>query len=252
MILGDVCTRSCRFCATQTGKPLPPDPGEPESIADSIRIMGLKHALITSVTRDDLEDGGASHWAGVIRAVRRSNPDITIEILIPDLDGRPELIDIILEAAPDIVGHNIETVARLTPHIRSRARYGVSLETLRHIASRGFVAKSGIMLGLGENEDELFAAMDDLADAGCKILTLGQYLQPTRGHVPVQEYVTPGKFEFYGDIARMRGFTYVASGPLVRSSYMAEQALGELKKGPSGPAFTKCIILAQACRRRPE
>lgn len=230
MILGDVCTRSCKFCATQTGKPLPPEPGEPDRIADSIRIMGLKHAVITSVTRDDLEDGGAIHWAEVISAVRREAPGTTIEVLIPDMDARPELIDIILAAGPDIVGHNIETVERLTPHVRSRARYATSLETLRYIASRGFTAKSGIMLGLGESESEIFAAFDDLADVGCRILTLGQYLQPTRRHLPVQEYVTPGTFEFYGDVARMRGFVYVASGPMVRSSYMAEEALAEIKK----------------------
>lgn len=227
MILGDVCTRSCSFCATNTGKPLPPDRGEPQKVADSIKKMGLKHAVITSVTRDDLEDGGALHWTAVIKAIRETNPDTTIEVLIPDLDGREELIDIVLEAGPDIVGHNIETVERLTPLVRSRAQYRTSLKTLRYIASRGAVAKSGLMLGLGEADSEILAAIDDLADAGCTILTMGQYLQPTRGHLPVEEYLTPGKFSMYGDLARMRGFSYVASAPLVRSSYMAEEALKE-------------------------
>ncbi len=225
MILGDICTRSCRFCATKTGKPLPPDPGEPSEVADSINIMGLKHAVITSVDRDDLSDGGAAHWAAVITAIRAKNPGTTIEVLIPDFDARGELLDIVLAAGPDIVGHNIETVERLTPLVRSRARYHTSLDTLRYIASRGFVAKSGIMLGLGESESEILATFDDLADTGCSILTVGQYLQPTAKHLPVEEYVEPGKFAWYGDMARFRGFSYVASAPLVRSSYMAEEAL---------------------------
>lgn len=230
MILGDTCTRSCKFCATKTGKPLPPDPDEPSQVADSIRIMGLRHAVITSVTRDDLADGGAVHWAEVIRAVRRVNPETTIEVLIPDMDARRDLIDTILEARPDIVGHNIETVERLTSLARSRAEYGTSLRTLRYIAGRGFTAKSGMMLGLGEHEEEVMAAMDDLADAGCSILTLGQYLQPTKNHLPVAEYIEPGRFKWFGDLARLRGFAFVASGPLVRSSYLAEQALEALKK----------------------
>ena len=229
MILGDICTRSCKFCATKTGKPLPPDPGEPEQVADSIHIMGLKHAVITSVDRDDLSDGGASHWAATIRTIRAKNPDTTIEVLIPDFDARPELIDIVLEAKPDIVGHNIETVERITPTARSRAKYRTSLEALEYIASTGAVAKSGIMLGLGETETEILATFDDLADAGCSILTVGQYLQPTIAHLPVEEYITPGKFAMYGDLARMRGFKYVASAPLVRSSYMAEEALKDLR-----------------------
>lgn len=228
MILGDICTRSCRFCATKTGKPLPPDPGEPSEVADSIRIMGLKHAVITSVDRDDLPDGGASHWAAVITAIRAKNPDTTIEVLIPDFDAREDLLDIVMAAGPDIVGHNIETVERLTPLVRSRAQYATSIRTLRHIASRGFVAKSGLMLGLGESESEILATMDDLADAGCSILTVGQYLQPTAKHLPVEDYIEPGKFAWYGDMARFRGFSYVASAPLVRSSYMAEEALKKL------------------------
>lgn len=230
MILGDICTRSCKFCATKTGKPLPTDPDEPQQVADSINLMGLKHAVITSVDRDDLPDGGASHWADTVRAIRKTNPETTIEVLIPDFDFRTELLDIVIDAAPDIIGHNIETVERLTPIARSRAKYHTSLEVLRYIASRGAVAKSGIMLGLGETETEILATLDDLADTGCSIVTLGQYLRPTLSHLPVAEYVTPQQFAIYGDLARMRGFKYVASAPLVRSSYLAEEALAGLNK----------------------
>jgi lipoic acid synthetase len=225
MVLGDVCTRACKFCATATGKPLPIDAGEPEKVARSIALMELKHAVITSVTRDDLADGGAEHWAAVVRAVRAANPHTTIEVLIPDLDGRAGLLDVVLAARPDITGHNIETVERLTPVIRSRADYRKSLGVLRHIASRGGVAKSGIMAGLGETSGEVLQAMDDLREAGVEIITLGQYLRPTRQHVPVAEYITPEKFDFYRQEALARGFSYVASGPLVRSSYMAELSL---------------------------
>lgn len=225
MILGDICTRSCKFCATKTGKPLPIDSGEPQQVANSIRLMGLKHAVITSVDRDDLPDGGATHWASTIEAIRNSNPDTTIEVLIPDFDCRSELLDIVIAANPDIIGHNIETVERLTPMARSRAKYRTSLDVLRYISSRGAVAKSGIMLGLGETETEILATLDDLADAGCSIVTMGQYLRPTLSHLPVVEYVTPQQFAMYGDLARMRGFKYVASAPMVRSSYMAEEAL---------------------------
>jgi lipoic acid synthetase len=227
MVLGDVCTRACKFCATTTGKPLPPDDSEPLRVARSVALMGLKHAVITSVTRDDLDDGGARHWAAVIEAVRAQNPDTTIEVLIPDFDGNTELVDTVLKARPDITGHNIETISRLTPLVRSRARYGVSLEVLRHIASHN-VAKSGIMLGLGESADEVLGALDDLRDAGVSIVTLGQYLRPTMKHLPVAEYVRPEVFEFFKTEALARGFSYVASGPLVRSSYLAEKALGAI------------------------
>jgi lipoic acid synthetase len=190
--------------------------------------MELRHAVLTSVTRDDLPDGGAAHWAATIEAVRAANPQTTIEILIPDFDG--ERLDIVLAARPDIVGHNIETVERLTPSVRSRAKYRTSLETLRAIADRGFRAKSGLMLGMSESEDEVLRALDDLHEAGVGIVTLGQYLQPSAAHLPVTEYVTPERFEWYKEQALARGFDYVASGPLVRSSYMAEQALqGSLK-----------------------
>lgn len=231
MILGDICTRHCKFCATQGGKPLPIDSREPERVADSIRLMGLRHAVITSVTRDDLPDGGASHWAAVIRAVRAMNPETTVEVLIPDLDAKEKLLDIVLEARPDIAGHNIETVRRITPAVRSRATYATSMKTLTYMASCGALTKSGLMLGLGETEKEILETLDDLAAAGCRIVTLGQYLRPTLAHVPVAEYVTPEKFEYYREQALARGFGYVASAPLVRSSYLAEEALrcGKLK-----------------------
>lgn len=225
MILGDICTRSCKFCATATGRPLPPESDEPAKLARSVSLMGLKHCVITSVDRDDLPDGGAAHWAASVRAVREANPDTTIEVLIPDFDGREELIDTVIDSAPDIIGHNIETVARLTPLVRSRARYDVSLKTLGYIASRGCTAKSGLMLGLGETEDEVLAAIDDLVAAGVRIATFGQYLRPTLRHLPVSEYVTPEKFAWYKEEALKRGMRYVESGPMVRSSYMAEKAM---------------------------
>ncbi len=228
MILGDVCTRGCRFCATKTGVPLPADHGEPQRVADSIRLMGLRHAVITSVTRDDLPDGGAAHWAAVVEAVREVNPHTTIELLIPDLDAVAEHLDIVIASRPDIIGHNIETVERLTSEVRSRARYRTSLETIRYIASRGMVAKSGIMVGMGETEEEVLQTLDDLRGAGCRIVTLGQYLRPTLRHWPVAEYVAPEKFEKYKQEALARGFGYVASAPLVRSSYMAEHALKDI------------------------
>lgn len=225
MVLGDICTRACRFCATTTGRPLPPDSSEPARVADSIKLMGLKHAVITSVTRDDLPDGGAAHWAEVVHAVRRVNPQTTIELLIPDLDSRPELLDTVLASRPDIVGHNIETVERLTPIIRTRARYRTSLRTLAYIAGSGVVAKSGMMLGLGESHDEIVATLKDLYASGCRILTLGQYLRPTRDHIDVSRYVSPDEFEALRLLGLRIGFRYVASAPLVRSSYLAEEAL---------------------------
>lgn len=228
MILGDVCTRGCAFCATATGKPLPVDEGEPRKVARSIFLMGLRHAVITSVTRDDLPDQGAAHWAKVVEAVAKENPETTIEVLIPDFDARPDLLDTVLAARPHIAGHNIETVERLTPRIRSRARYRTSLAALQHIARSGTAAKSGLMVGLGETADEVLAAMDDLRASGVTLMTIGQYLRPTRTHVPVAEYVAPQQFEYYRREALARGFAYVASGPLVRSSYMAEEALAHI------------------------
>lgn len=230
MILGEICTRSCKFCATITGKPLEPDQSEPSALARSVSLMKLKHCVITSVDRDDLPDGGASHWAKVIKECRKVNPDTTIEVLIPDFDGKPELIDLVLEAGPDIVAHNIETVSRLTPQVRSRAKYPVSMQTIKHISQRGFRSKSGLMLGLGESEEEILETLLDLRHNGCEIVTIGQYLRPTLKHLEVAEYVTPEKFAQYKDIALKVGFTHAESGPLVRSSYMADKAVAGTSK----------------------
>ncbi|OFY40526.1 MAG: lipoyl synthase [Bacteroidetes bacterium GWF2_40_14] len=226
MILGNICTRSCRFCATITGKPLIPNIDEPAELAESVSLMKLKHCVITSVTRDDLPDGGASHWASVIKECLIVNPDTTIEVLIPDFDAREELIDIVLDARPHIVAHNIETVKRLTPSVRSRAKYEVSLQTINYIARKGFIAKSGIMLGLGESEEEVMEALTDLQKNGCSVVTIGQYLRPSLNHLPVVEYINPVQFDKYKEFALKIGFTYAESGPLVRSSYRAEKAMG--------------------------
>lgn len=225
MILGDICTRGCRFCATATGRPAPPEPEEPQRVAESVRLMKLRYVVLTSVTRDDLPDGGARHWAATVEAIRQENPDAAIELLIPDLDARPELIDTVIASKPDIIGHNIETVERLTPLVRSRARYRTSLETLRYLSGRGVVTKSGLMVGLGESDDEVLQTLRDLRDAGVRIVTLGQYLRPTLEHYPVAAYITPEKFAWYKEQALGMGFSYCASAPLVRSSYMAEEAL---------------------------
>lgn len=229
MILGDICTRGCRFCATKTGRPLAPDTGEPEQVAESVRLMGLRYAVITSVTRDDLPDGGAAHWAATVCAIRSQNPDAAIELLIPDLDARPDLLDVVLASKPHIVGHNIETVERLTPVVRSKARYRTSLKTLRYLAAQGAVTKSGLMVGLGEKDDEVLQTLRDLRDAGVKIVTLGQYLRPTLEHYPVAAYVRPEKFEWYRLQALELGFSYCASAPMVRSSYLADEALKSVK-----------------------
>lgn len=225
MILGDICTRGCRFCATQTGRPLAPDPQEPKQVAESVRLMQLRYVVLTSVTRDDLEDGGARHWAATVEAIRQENPDAAIELLIPDLDAKHELIDIVLASKADIVGHNIETVERLTPEVRSRAKYRTSLETLRYMSSSGAVTKSGIMVGLGETDEEVLQTLSDLREAGVRIVTLGQYLRPSLEHYPVAAYITPEKFDWYRQKALEMGFDYCASAPLVRSSYLAEEAL---------------------------
>lgn len=223
MIAGDICTRSCKFCNTKTGKPLPLDPDEPENIAKSIQLMKLKHAVITSVDRDDLDDLGANHWAETIRQVKKINPDTTLEVLIPDFQQREELIDIVAAEKPDIISHNMETVRRLTPEVRSAAKYDTSLNVIRMIAERGIVAKSGIMVGLGETVAEVEELMDDLLRNKCSILTVGQYLQPTHRHYQVREYVTPEQFERYRQTGLAKGFRDVESGPLVRSSYHAEK-----------------------------
>lgn len=230
MIGGNICTRSCKFCNTQTGRPLPLDPQEPTHVAESVRLMKLSHAVVTSVDRDDLPDLGAAHWAQTIREIRRLNPETTIEVLIPDFQGRKELVEQVIEARPDIISHNMETVRRISPLVRSAARYDTSLEVIRQIAASGITAKSGIMVGLGETPAEVEELMDDLRAAGCQIMTIGQYLQPSHRHYPVAEYVTPDQFKRYEETGLAKGFTQVESGPLVRSSYHAEKSLRYLKK----------------------
>ena len=222
MILGDICTRNCKFCGVTTGKPLAPDTEEPKRIAKSVRVMQLKHAVITSVDRDDLPDLGTSFWAETIREVKQLNPETSIEVLIPDFQGKTELIQKVIEAAPEVISHNMETVERLTPQIRSAAKYRTSLEVIRFIAASGVVAKSGIMLGLGETKTEVLQVMDDLREVGCKVMTIGQYLAPTLAHIQVKEYITPEQFERYRTIGLEKGFSYVESSPLVRSSYRAD------------------------------
>ena len=225
MIGGAVCTRACKFCNTETGRPLPLDPEEPRHVAESVRALGLKHAVVTSVDRDDLPDKGSAHWVETIRQIRELCPGVTIEVLIPDFDGQAELIAPILQERPEVVAHNMETVRRLTPVVRSRATYDCSLSVLAQIAEAGLPAKTGLMLGLGETQEEILETMDDLRQVDCSILTLGQYLQPTRRHYPVQEYVHPDRFAELRDIALDKGFRHVESGPLVRSSYHAERHL---------------------------
>jgi len=223
MILGNICTRACKFCSVTTGKPMPVDPGEPERLAESIRKMGVRHCVITSVDRDDLEDGGAALWVETIRQIRLLNPGVTIETLIPDFRGSHEYIQQVIDAGPRVISHNLETVRRLTPGIRSLNKYETSLEVIRYIAGAGKIAKSGIMLGLGETEQEVLETMDDLLAAGCKVMTIGQYLQPTLKNHPVRDYITPEKFRYYGETGLKKGFRFVESSPLVRSSYHAER-----------------------------
>lgn len=225
MIGGAICTRSCKFCNTMSGKPLPLDPKEPERVAESVRLMKLDHAVITSVDRDDLPDFGAHHWAETIRHIKEINPHTTLETLIPDFQGHTELIRLITNEHPDIISHNLETVRRLTPVVRSVATYERSLNVIRAITESGSTAKSGIMVGLGETPEEVEQAMDDLLKCGCRILTIGQYLQPSRKHYPVAAYITPEQFEKYKQIGEQKGFSIVESGPLVRSSYHAERHL---------------------------
>ena len=223
MIGGDVCTRACRFCNVKTGHPAPLDPAEPQNIATSVKLLKLRHAVITSVDRDDLDDLGAGHWVKVIEAVKRENPDTTMEVLIPDFQGRPELIQQVIDTRPNVISHNMETVRRLSDSVRSRAKYDISLRVIKQISDSGIVSKSGIMLGLGETREEILQTMDDLRAVGCQVMTIGQYLQPTEKNLEVKEYVTPETFEEYGRIGREKGFRHVESGPLVRSSYHAER-----------------------------
>ncbi len=224
MILGNVCTRSCKFCNVTTGRPLPPDPAEPLKVARAIRTMGIRHAVLTSVDRDDLSDLGAGHWAETIRQVRRLNPGITMETLIPDFQGKPEILDIIVREAPEVVSHNLETVRRLTRRVRIQAKYDRSLFVLEYLKKQGIRrTKSGIMLGLGETDADIIETLEDLRRVDVDIVTIGQYLQPNPNLLPVQEYVPPERFARYEKIARDMGFRHVESGPLVRSSYHAHK-----------------------------
>lgn len=223
MILGNICTRSCGFCAVATGRPLPVDWEEPEKVAESVALMEVKHCVITSVDRDELKDGGSIIWVETVKAVRRKSPETTMETLIPDFKGDKEAVQRIIDVAPEIVSHNIETVRRLTREVRIQARYDRSLEVLRLLHEGGMRTKSGLMLGLGEREEEVIQTMDDLRAVGVQIITIGQYLQPTPKHLPVKAFITPEQFNKYEKIGLEKGFRFVESGPLVRSSYRAEK-----------------------------
>ena len=225
MILGNICTRSCGFCAVKTGRPLPADIEEPMRVANSVKLMSVKHCVITSVDRDDLKDGGSIIWEETVNAVRRISPETTLETLVPDFKGDWDNLQRIIDVAPEIVSHNLETVRRLTKQVRIQAKYDRSLEALRRLKEGGMKTKSGIMLGLGETEEEVIESIKDLRNVGCDILTLGQYLQPTTKHLPVVEFVNPKQFEKYKEIGLELGFRFVESGPLVRSSYHAEKHL---------------------------
>ena len=221
MIMGDICTRACRFCATKSGKPLPLDPAEPAKIAESVFLMKLKHCVITSVDRDDLQDKGAAHWAETVRNIRKQNPNTVIELLIPDYQN--DLLQMVMDSKPDIIGHNLETVERLTPIVRNRATYKNSLETLRQIAVSGIVTKTGIMAGLGETPEEVLQTLADAKNVGVSVVTLGQYLQPSKNNMAVAEYITPKQFDAYKVFALKLGYKHVESAPLVRSSYMSDK-----------------------------
>lgn len=223
MILGEICTRSCKFCNTKTGKPLSVDFDEPKRIADSVKKMNLKHCVLTSVDRDDLEDGGSEIWAATIREIKNTTPDVTIEALIPDFDGDEKLIQKVIDSGAEVISHNIETVRRLTPTTRSKAKYETSLKVVNQISNSNSRSKSGIMLGIGETQQEVIECMRDLRDNGCEVLTIGQYLQPTPNHLPIIEFVTPERFKELEEIGLKMGYKYVESGPLVRSSYHAEK-----------------------------
>jgi lipoic acid synthetase len=225
MILGNVCTRSCGFCAVKTGRPDDVDEFEPGRVAHSVKTMGVKHAVITSVDRDDLKDGGANIWAQTVRAIRKQSPETTLETLIPDFAGKWENLQIVIDEAPEIVSHNIETVRRLTKEVRIQAKYDRSLEVLFRLKKGGMRTKSGLMLGLGETHEEVLESLEDLRSVDVDVVTLGQYLQPTAKHLPIHEFVTPERFAEYREAGLKMGFNYVESGPLVRSSYHAEKHL---------------------------
>jgi lipoic acid synthetase len=231
MILGDTCTRNCRFCAVKKGEPFPLDPNEPEHVAKAAQKLALKHIVVTSVTRDDLPDGGASHFVQVTKNLRKACPTSTIELLIPDLQGNWEALEIIVNEHPDVLNHNVETIPSLYPLVRPQAKYERSIELLRRVKEidSSIITKSGLMVGLGEQDDEVTSVMDDLIGAGCDMLTIGQYLQPSPAHLPIAEYVTPEQFERYKRIALEKGFSFVASGPFVRSSYHAHEGITQLR-----------------------
>jgi lipoic acid synthetase len=223
MILGNRCTRNCRFCQVNTMKPLQPDQDEPRRLAEAVKLLKLKHCVITSVARDDLPDGGARFWADTIKTIKHVNPYITMEALIPDFNRGAEVMDQIINEGPEVISHNLETVRRLTPGIRCVSTYDKSIELLKYVAASGIIAKSGIMAGLGETEEEVLETMDDLLEIGVKVFTIGQYLQPSEKHIEVHEYINPETFEIYREKGLKKGFVYVESGPQVRSSYHAER-----------------------------
>ena len=225
MILGNICTRSCSFCAVATGRPMAVDLDEPNRVANSVKLMGVKHCVITSVDRDDLKDGGSIIWAETVKAIRRESPDTTLETLLPDFRGVWDNLYRLLEERPEVVSHNIETVKKLTKQVRVQAKYDRSMEALNRIYKAGLRTKTGIMLGLGETEEDVFEAMEELVENGVHILTLGQYLQPTKNHHPVVDWIHPDTFAMYKEVGLQKGFKYVESGPLVRSSYHAEKHL---------------------------
>lgn len=222
MIGGNVCTRNCHFCNVATGRPLPLDRKEIMDIVESVKSLGLKHIVITSVDRDDLPDLGAGHWADMIRTLKKECPGVTMEVLIPDFQGREELVQMVIDEHPDVISHNLETVRRLTPEVRCSATYDKSLKVICQIAESGIRSKSGIMLGLGETREEIIQTMKDLREVGCEVMTIGQYLQPTAKHYPVKEYIHPDTFEEYRQEGLRHGFRHVESAPMVRSSYHAE------------------------------
>ncbi len=223
MIGGNICTRSCKFCNVATGRPSPIDKKEIFDIVESVKSLKLKHIVITSVDRDDLSDLGAGHWAEMIHTLKKECPKVTMEVLIPDFQGREELVNLVIDEKPEVISHNLETVRRLTPDVRCHATYETSLKVIGQIAKSGIRSKSGIMLGLGETPDEIIQTMDDLLSVGCEVMTIGQYLQPTANHYPVQEYIHPDIFEQYRLEGLRRGFRHIESAPMVRSSYHAER-----------------------------
>ena len=223
MIGGSICTRNCRFCNVSSGKPNPLDPKEIDSIIKSVKELNLRHVVITSVDRDDLPDYGSGHWTSMAKAIKKECPQVTMELLIPDFRGKTELLNSIIEVKPEVISHNLETVKRLTPSVRSVATYETSLKIIKYISERGVRSKSGIMLGLGETRDEILQTMDDLLEVGCQVMTIGQYLQPSLQHYQVREYIHPDIFEEYRIIGKEKGFRHIESHPLVRSSYHAER-----------------------------